>query len=238
MHQHATLADTVYFWFAANDTAGSGADGETPIYDVRLAGAAANAAPVLSGSATLLTHANYPSGAHEVAITATTDNGFAAGNTYAVFCTLLVDSQNPTGFVGSFSLAPIPSDVKKWDGHAVLAHTVEGAPVVTVKVGTGAATGELNIASGVAAASGNWNTTTPPTVAAIATAIWQDLVAGTDFTTAASVGVLLNALAKACGATGTVAATKAAGAALGLPLSDANSKVAAKVARGDVGYDP
>ena len=40
-HQHATLADTVYLWFAANDTSGSGADGATPVYDVRLAGAAA-----------------------------------------------------------------------------------------------------------------------------------------------------------------------------------------------------
>jgi hypothetical protein len=45
MHQYAALEETVYFWFAANDTAGSGADGETPLYDVRLAGAAADAAP-------------------------------------------------------------------------------------------------------------------------------------------------------------------------------------------------
>ena len=51
----------------------------------------------------------------------------------------------------------VPTDqavnVTKWDGHAVIAHTVEGAPVVTVKVGTGAATGEINVASGVVPAS-------------------------------------------------------------------------------------
>ena len=107
IHQYKTLEDTIYFWFGSNDTSGSGGDGATPVYDVRLAGAAADAIPVLSGSATLLTHANYPDGCHEVAIAATAANGFAAGNTYAVFCTLLVDSQNPTGYIGSFVLGPI-----------------------------------------------------------------------------------------------------------------------------------
>lgn len=50
-------------------------------------------------------------------------------------------------------LATPPANVTQWDGHAVLAHTVEGAPVVTVKVGTGAATGEINTANGVVPAS-------------------------------------------------------------------------------------
>jgi len=103
-HRLATLGDTVYLWFAANDTNGSGNDGATPVYDVRLGGAAANAAPVLSGAASLLSHANYPAGAHEVAIAATVGNGFALGETYAVFCALTADGQNPTGFVGSFTL--------------------------------------------------------------------------------------------------------------------------------------
>ena len=107
MHQYATLEDTVYLWFGANDTSGSGNDGATAVYDVRLAGAAAGAAPVLSGSATLLSHTNYPAGCYEVAVAATAANGFAANSTYAVFCTLLVDSQNPTGFVGSFTLTPL-----------------------------------------------------------------------------------------------------------------------------------
>jgi len=102
--EYYQLDDTVYFAFAGNDTSGSGGDGASPLFDVRLCGAAADAAPVYSGSATLLTHASYPDGAHEVEIVASEANGFAAGNTYTVYCTLLVDSQNPTGVVGKFKL--------------------------------------------------------------------------------------------------------------------------------------
>jgi hypothetical protein len=116
MHQHRILEDTVYFWFGSNDTSGSGDDGAGPVWDVRLAGAAAGAIPVLSGAATLLTHANYPDGSHEIAIAATAANGFSAGNTYAVFCSLTVDGQTPTGFVGSFSLEPIIADLREMGG--------------------------------------------------------------------------------------------------------------------------
>lgn len=111
MKQYAALDDTIYFWFAANDTSGSGGDGATPAADVRLAGAAADTAPVHSPTPILLSHANYPAGAYEVAIAATSGNGFAANNTYAVFCTLAIDSQNPTGFVGSFDLKPIKANI-------------------------------------------------------------------------------------------------------------------------------
>jgi hypothetical protein len=104
MRDYAELGDTVYFWFATNDTSGSGDDGASAVYDVRLAGAAAGAAPVLSGSATLLTHASYPAGCYEVAIAATSGNGFATNSTYGVFATAAVDAQNPTGLVGSFAL--------------------------------------------------------------------------------------------------------------------------------------
>jgi hypothetical protein len=104
LFQVAALGDTVYFHFSANDTGGSGADGASPVFDVRLCGGAAADAPVLSGSATLLTHANYLDGTHEVAIAATGGNGFAAGNTYAVFVTLSVDGETPGGFLGSFRL--------------------------------------------------------------------------------------------------------------------------------------
>jgi hypothetical protein len=99
-YKYAEIADTVYFWFAANDTTGTGADGATPLYDVRLAGAAANAAPTASGTPTLLSHANYSDGLHEIAIDTT---GYAAGE-YAVFCTLTVSTVNPAGFCGSFKL--------------------------------------------------------------------------------------------------------------------------------------
>ena len=106
MKQYATLEDTVYFWFAANYL-NSGNDGASPAADVRLVGAAADAIPVLSPTPILLTHASYPAGCYELAVAATAANGFAANNTYAVFCTLAIDSQNPTGFVGCFDLKPI-----------------------------------------------------------------------------------------------------------------------------------
>ena len=112
-HQTATINDSVYFWFAANDTSGSGGDGATPLYDVREAGATASAIPLLSGTPTLLTHANYPAGCHEIAVAATTGNGFAADDTFAVFCTLAIDTQNPSGFVGSCTLTPLAKEAKQ-----------------------------------------------------------------------------------------------------------------------------
>jgi len=99
-YKYAEIADTVYFWFAANDTTGTAGDGATPLYDVRLAGAASDAAPTASGTPTLLSHANYSAGLHEIAIDTT---GYAAGE-YAVFCTLTISAVNPAGFCGSFKL--------------------------------------------------------------------------------------------------------------------------------------
>lgn len=118
MHQHRTIEDTVYFWFAANNTSGSGDDGATPASHVRLAGASADAAPVTSPTPILLTSVSFPAGLHEIAVSATVANGFAAGNTYAVFSTLLVDLQNPSGFLGSFSLEPIIADIREIGGIA------------------------------------------------------------------------------------------------------------------------
>lgn len=105
-YKTAVIEDTVYFWFAANDTSGSAGDGATPLADVRLAGAAASAIPTLSPTPDLLTHANYPAGLHEIAVAATVANGFAVNSEYAVFSTLAIDSQNPAGLVGSFELTP------------------------------------------------------------------------------------------------------------------------------------
>jgi hypothetical protein len=73
----------------------------------------ASAAPVLSPTPSLLTDAGYPAGCYEVAVAATAANGFAADSTYAVFCTLAIDSQNPTGYIGSFTLSPVLSN--PWD---------------------------------------------------------------------------------------------------------------------------
>ena len=119
MHIHATLEDTVYFGFGSNATSGSADDGATPLFDVRLGGAAASAAPVLSGTPTLLTHANYSPGCYEIAIAATAANGFAAGNTYLVFATLTVDGTTPAAMFGSFTLAPVPANATKMNSGTV-----------------------------------------------------------------------------------------------------------------------
>jgi hypothetical protein len=155
MKQYATVDDTVYFWFAGNDTSGSGGDGASPAADVRLAGAAANAAPVYSPTPSLLSHVNYPQGAYEIAIAASVGNGFATGNTYAVFCTLAIDSQNPTGFVGSFDLKPVSADAIKISGDSTAADNAELAfdgtgygfanctiPTVTILTGHTVQTGD------------------------------------------------------------------------------------------------
>ncbi len=131
-HQYKTIGDTVYFWFGSNDTSGSGDDGANPVWAVRLAGAAAGDAAVDTGVPTLLTHndfnvggGDFTGGCHEVAVAATVGNGFAAGNTYAVFCTILVDAQNPTGFVGSFELKPIIANMIQVDGTAAIAAAIK-----------------------------------------------------------------------------------------------------------------
>lgn len=99
-YKYAEIADTVYFWMAANETTGAAGDGATPLFDVRLAGAAAGAAPTASGTPTLLSHADYSPGLFEIAIDTT---GQAAGE-YAVFCTLTISTVNPAGFCGSYKL--------------------------------------------------------------------------------------------------------------------------------------
>ena len=100
-HKYAEIADTVYFWFALNTTAGEADDGATPTYVIRLAGAASDAAPT-SGptAATLLSEGTYYAGLHEIAYDTTGD---AAGE-YAVFCTAVVSTVNPAGLCGSYTL--------------------------------------------------------------------------------------------------------------------------------------
>ena len=128
MHQYATLEDTVYFGFAANLTSGAAGDGATPLFDVRLGGGGASDAPILSGTPTLLTHANYTAGCYEVAVDATAANGFAAGNTYLVFVTLTISSVTPAAMVGTFTLAPVISDVTKVNGTTVTGAGTAGSP--------------------------------------------------------------------------------------------------------------
>ncbi len=67
---------------------------------------------------------------------------------------------------------------------------VVGTSTLTQTEVTGGAYDVTN-ASCVIHASGNWNTTTPPTAAAIVTALWTDLLASTDFAASLSIGKLL-----------------------------------------------
>jgi len=100
----------VYAHFAANDTDGSGCDGTSLLSDVRLCGAAVDAEPVASPTPVLLSHADYPKGCYEVAVDTSDFNigtgkyVFEVGSEYAVFCSLAVDGENPTGKIAQFYL--------------------------------------------------------------------------------------------------------------------------------------
>jgi hypothetical protein len=119
-YKYAEIGDIVYFWFAANATTGAAGDGASPLFDVRLAGAAANAAPTASGTPTLLSHADYTDGLFEIAIDT---GGYSAGE-YAVFCTLTISTVNPAGFCGSFRLSAAGASLNSAMG--LLAHADYG----------------------------------------------------------------------------------------------------------------
>ncbi len=140
MHKHRTLEDTVYFWFAANTTAGTAGDGSSPTFAVRKGGASSSAAPTLTGTPTLLSHASYSDGSHEIAVAATAANGFEAGAEYSVFCSLSISSINPNGFVGSFVLAPIRA--VDGSGNAI----APASTALSTAVWTGTKAGYIDIA--------------------------------------------------------------------------------------------
>ncbi len=186
MHRYASLGETIHFWFAANDTGGSAADGATPLFYVRLAGDDAGAAPVLSGTPTLLTHVNYPAGIHEVAVVATIGNGFST-NTYMVACTLLVDSENPGGIVGSFTLkaasSTVDPTVQEMLTGGVGTSTYAGGAVASVTAGVTLAADAMDaaalkadavteIATGVLAATVDMPGATDKTVSQVLQAAW------------------------------------------------------------------
>lgn len=118
MDQYGAIDDVFYFHFAANTTAGAAGDGATPVCHVRLCGALASAAPVYNPTPDLLTHVTYLDGSHEVAITASVANGFAAGSSYAVFASLTISSITPGGFLGRIHLKPCIANVTHLGGVA------------------------------------------------------------------------------------------------------------------------
>lgn len=146
MMQYAEIGDDVYFWFAANTTAGAAGDGATPLFDVRLAGAAANAAPTASGTPTLLTHADYPDGIHEIKVDT---DAFAAGE-YAVFCSLTISSVNPAGFCGAFKLRTAGTAALNVNTTHVGGTLQTGRDIgASVLLSSGTGAGQLDFTSGV-----------------------------------------------------------------------------------------
>lgn len=136
--QYVKLEDTVFFFFGVNDTSGSGDNGASPLFSVREAGAAAGAAAMFTGTPTLLTGTNHTPGSYEIAIAATTGNGFAADKTYAVYATILVDAQNPTGHIGIFKIQPIPASVIDMGANSITASAIQNAAITAAKFATDA----------------------------------------------------------------------------------------------------
>lgn len=91
------------------------------------------------------------------------------------------------GYWNGTTFKPNADDTVAVGGTVQTAHDLGAGVLVSV----GAGVGQVNVSGGVVPASGNWNTTTPPTAAAIVTALWTDLLASTDFSTALSIGKLL-----------------------------------------------
>lgn len=106
--KYIALEATVEFPFSVNAPATGGvsdADAAPP-FDVRLQGAAANAAPVYSGTADLLSHGDYPAGQYAAIVAATAVNGFAADKLYTVYVSAAVTTT--TGAViGEFTTSAL-----------------------------------------------------------------------------------------------------------------------------------
>ena len=87
MYKYGNLNDTFYFQFPVNNSSGSGASGTLPSAKVRKSGDSASAAPTYLATPYPLTNASYWAGSYEVAIPATTANGFIHGSDYGIFAT-------------------------------------------------------------------------------------------------------------------------------------------------------
>ncbi len=106
--KYIALASTTEFPFSVNDPAtGGSADADAaPPFDVRLQGAAAGAAPVFSGTATLLSHGDYPAGQYAAIIPATEGNGFAADSVYSVYVSAAVTTTTGA-LIGEFTTSAL-----------------------------------------------------------------------------------------------------------------------------------
>ena len=116
----------------------------------------------------------------------------------------------PTGFLAATFPATVASTTNITSAAGIAVSSIGNNVITAASINAAALNGK-----------GDWNTTTPPTVGAIATAVWQDTTAG-DFTVASSIG-------KSLYTTG-----NAPGAASGLALVGSNMGTATSVT-GSVG---
>jgi len=222
--QYITNGETVYFHVGVNDTSGSGNDGASALVDVRECGATGAAPPIASGtSAMLLSHANYPAGAYEVAVDTTT--GYSADKTYAVFFSITADSQNPTGFVGRFHTTPVKSNPQT--GSIVTVTGNVGGTVASVSGSVASVTGNIggNVAGTVSAVSGSVASVTgniggniAGTVSAVSGSV-ASVVGNVGGNIAGSVASVSGSVASVVGAV-TLANSAHGGAAASITLAD------------------
>jgi hypothetical protein len=185
--KYAEIGDIVYHWFAANLTTGEAGDGASPIFYVRKAGEAAASAPIGTGTPTLLSAATYASGLYEIAL-----NTAASGaGEYATFCSLLISSVNPVGFVGSVKLRAVgtgalDTNVVYWKGAAAPAMTGDAyASIATLPTAASIKTTIEAAGSSLASILQDTDATIPATLAtlapassALSTATWTNTKAG------------------------------------------------------------
>lgn len=113
--EYFALESTIELPIPLNTVDAVGSDGDAaPTFSVRKRGAASSAAATYTGTATLLSHANFNLGCYYASIPATAANGFEVNAVYDVFCFADVGDATPTGYCGSFTLGyvytQLPSD--------------------------------------------------------------------------------------------------------------------------------
>lgn len=105
--EYFALESTIELPIPLNTVDAVGSDGDAaPTFSVRKRGAASSAAATYTGTATLLSHANFNLGCYYASIPATAANGFEVNAVYDVFCFADVGDATPTGYCGSFTLGP------------------------------------------------------------------------------------------------------------------------------------
>lgn len=127
------LGKTIEIPFAANDDQGNGDDGSSPLFDVRLEGAAASAAPVFSGTPSLLTDAGYAPGGYVCIIAATAVNGFAWNGVYHVYATITVPTaKTPHASLDSFAITPAAA-IRDTIVHGVISDAISGPTIANFR---------------------------------------------------------------------------------------------------------